>query len=453
MGRDPNPAVKRLQWVAERYSPDVLMLTADVLAEALGIHTTFLVNDEAAWQPAIAGPQRVETSILHRASTEFPQHTRYDRYLPWVAREMNRLRDDFIVGRRYSLGDTPVETLRWWRSSAAAQELRNRFRSIVDWAEAEKVDLNRYRADEAVEGADEWASLRDFGEVPQGLAVYTFDDGWSVQQLATQDQLNAESKIMQHCLENYEAKGGGDVSSSDGRDVWIYSLRDHKGHPHATLEWDLDDSYVSQLRGKQNDVPKPEYLERMIGFRLAYLDPIVAELGFETVDDPKGYDLFGKTPLLGTYSVRGAYGARRDARLLIYEELVPSQRGVKKADVFSPEKVDAANEELLGQFDSWWDGVDPPSGLTEDEFLAWEQQAQEDAWAETTSNADIGALVQADWAYRSLHWMVWRDHRALLDDNEDEMVQWLAGGRSSPTCRFLGQRAANVATLRKRLMP
>lgn len=479
--RRPNPAVKRLRWVAERYPTDVLMLTADALAEALGMHTTFIVTDAVTWGgsrlaiPVHDAPslEELHALILRRAQGELPKHTRYDRYLPWLAREIDRLRADYFAGRlpraddpSYGIPKASPEfpggiDPRWWMwggPGARAQELRNRFRGVVDWAEAEKVDLNRYRYEEAFDEAEDWAKLREIGDMPQGSVVYRFDDGWTVQQLSTQEQLDAEGDVMQHCVENYEAGETESVregvTSYDGRKVWIYSLRDPKGLPHSTLEFDIEDSYVSQLRGKQNDVPKPEYLERLVGFRTAILDPIVAERGFGPVLPPANYDQFGKSPLVAAYSVRGAYGAKPDAVMLVYKDA--AVRG--DAEVYMPEKVDAALDKLQQEFDQWWDTTDwdpPRRDLTDEEFYEWEQEAMRESFQETLSGTNLGETGENSEPYAPLFWLVLRDHGLVLDDTPDEMVNWMTEQQKwSPVCRFLGQRAANpVAELRDRLMP
>ena len=79
---------------------------------------------------------------------------------------------------------------------------------------------------------------------------------------------------MQHCVNEYRMDPDGEIFDPSGYKVWIFSLRDPKGRPHATMEfWVEDDAnpHVSQLRGKQNAAPKDEYLKRMVEFRLVEL--------------------------------------------------------------------------------------------------------------------------------------------------------------------------------------
>lgn len=458
--RSPNPLLPRMTHVGKQYGDYVTMATFGAWAEATGQHG---LREHLAriFHDSQDDSTRTLASLPRLAKDwRAPTDTRFDRYLPWAAREFNRMFKPYkrIAKREgfpafppgYDLASRTMVRLHpefdpyvgeLSALSLDTRYLQNRFRAIVDWAEAEGIDLNKYDWAAAAKESERWGEQRQLEEIPQGAVVYRFGDGWTIQQLSRQEQLDAESEIMQHCLEEYA--GTDPVISVDGREVWIYSLRDPTGAPHATMEWDLADSYVSQLRGKQNDIPKRDYLERMVGFRLEYLDPIVEEIGFTSVEDPKGYDLFQRTPLLGAYGARQAPGGKVGAPLLVYAEWAAGN-----AAVFTLGAVEEAIDRLQDSFDRRWLGAwEPPQGLTEDESLEWEEREQREAWNEMLSSADITELARDEEGPHALHWLVWRDHQAVLEDSEDEMVQWLAGGGWSPACRFLGQRAANKARL------
>lgn len=70
----------------------------------------------------------------------------------------------------------------------------------------------------------------------QGEVVYAFHDGYTMQKLTTAGQLQFEGDEMGHCVGDYarHVEDGGTI---------IYSLRDGKGNPHATMEVEALDGY------------------------------------------------------------------------------------------------------------------------------------------------------------------------------------------------------------------
>ena len=81
--------------------------------------------------------------------------------------------------------------------------------------------------------------------------VYKFKDGMFFAKLNSSQCLDREGKLMQHCVGSYadEVKHGN---------VVIYSLRDKKNQPHATLE--ARGKEVYQIKGKQNEAPVEKYI-------------------------------------------------------------------------------------------------------------------------------------------------------------------------------------------------
>jgi hypothetical protein len=205
-----NPTEKRLRWVAAQYPPDVLAMTAATFAEATGQDRISgrLVRyagemdaewgDRRDWRNATGDKDAQEAfDILGDQKDGFTAtlHTRFDRYLPWAAREFGRLRDHYKSG---------------WTKRDWDDKLHTQFRAIVDWAEAERVDLNRYDLRDALDAAEAWGEVREAAEIPQGRVVHRFSDGWTVQELNEQDALDAEGRVMQHCLDTYESDRGMD---------------------------------------------------------------------------------------------------------------------------------------------------------------------------------------------------------------------------------------------------
>ena len=94
--------------------------------------------------------------------------------------------------------------------------------------------------------------------------VHDFGDGYGVFKLTTKEALDHEGWEMGHCV----GQGAYDRGVVTG-DTAIFSLRDKFAKSHATIELDVTRSSIQQIKGKQNDHPKSEYMRRLAG----WLDP------------------------------------------------------------------------------------------------------------------------------------------------------------------------------------
>lgn len=268
-----------MRHVAKRYGDFATTKTFTAWAEAVGAHD-MLAHFRLAWVRIPGSVREVfisgdEGSFGHQLSSwRAPPASRFDAYLPWVAREFDRIYKPYgEVAKKLGLPAWPYASPGEHHPPSVAfvagmvvdrsNVLVQRFRSIVDWAEAEHVDLNKYDWEAALAEADRWGKARAFEEMSQGRVVFAFDDGWTVQELRAKRELEDEGEVMQHCV-------GESFEDVEANHVQIYSLRDPARQPHATMEWVVDGGYVSQLRGKQNVIPKREYLERILVFRDAY---------------------------------------------------------------------------------------------------------------------------------------------------------------------------------------
>ncbi len=115
--------------------------------------------------------------------------------------------------------------------------------------------------------AARWHDTLKFKEDPTGDyenkdVVYKFDNGFTIVDVNTENDLGVEGDKMGHCVGSY----CDDVAS--GRTT-IYSLRDARNEPHATIEV-LPPSYfyrdypptppkVDQIKGKGNEPPVEKY--------------------------------------------------------------------------------------------------------------------------------------------------------------------------------------------------
>ena len=461
-----NPLVPRMEYVAKTYGDWVTMATLSAWAEATGEHR---LREDIASEPKTTILQ--ELRDLHRRRSGMGMDTRFDRYLPWIAREFNRMwkfrlkasgfEDHMFSGmdmktmRAYP-GLYNLDALQQGEINALANEalrLRHAFRSIVDWAEAEKVDLNKYQWPQALSEAHAWGANRPADDVTQGRVVYTFDDGWTVQELRSEEQLKLEGAAMQHCVgeDAYE----GQVKS--GR-VRIFSLRDPKGHPHATMEWHAREEYVLQLKGKQNDSPKPEYLGRMVRFRL---DALPSTLARHLPDFKPGVRELFEEEYLGAWAIRQPGwetrkpSAQKEQTVVVYDVggsgFVPYDLGELN------ELVDETQANIEGSV-----GFDFQDDEEEDDEAAIKRRDKQVQmhlrdWAQETSLSGQdrpGPAPIRGTAYEPpLDWSVWQiTSRGPFGDTDDEMIQELRSEDMSIDSEFIPppQRSSAAANPRGR---
>jgi len=140
---------------------------------------------------------------------------------------------------------------------------------IIDWAVAESPDIMKFNFENAKKEADRWHGEMKVNEDSslatkyQSIPVHDFGDGWKIVKLTPQD-CEIEGELMGHCVEGYANQ------VANGR-TEIYSLRDPKNMPHATIEmatietytgrrWQDEDLYqVAQIQGKENNPPIDKY--------------------------------------------------------------------------------------------------------------------------------------------------------------------------------------------------
>ena len=89
------------------------------------------------------------------------------------------------------------------------------------------------------------------GEYKNKTVVHEFGNGFTIVDVDTEHDLETEGDLMGHCV------GGYCDDVADGV-VTIYSLRDKRNKPHATIEVTRSGS-VDQIKGKGNDAPAEKY--------------------------------------------------------------------------------------------------------------------------------------------------------------------------------------------------
>jgi len=103
--------------------------------------------------------------------------------------------------------------------------------------------------------------------------IMTFDDGYKIVQMLTENALDCESQEMGHCI----GHGSYDAELKSGDDLF-YSLRDANNKAHATLHVQKSDNSLLQCKGKENNPPVTKYLSYIQGF--------VEQKDFKLEEDP-----------------------------------------------------------------------------------------------------------------------------------------------------------------------
>ncbi|MCS4088445.1 PcfJ domain-containing protein [Rhizobium sp. BK176] len=157
---------------------------------------------------------------------------------------------------------------------------------IIDWLVAAKMRNEEWLSRVDSEGRPK--KLMKLGTVPQMVAeankamrkrlndgadlassegaelVHDCGGGYGIFKLTSASALDHEGFEMGHCV----GQGAYDQGVADGR-LAIFSVRDRFGKSHVTVEVDLLRQEVNQIKGKQNELPKAEYMRLLIG----WLDP------------------------------------------------------------------------------------------------------------------------------------------------------------------------------------
>jgi hypothetical protein len=93
-------------------------------------------------------------------------------------------------------------------------------------------------------------------------AVHDAGDGYVIYRLSTPEALDHEGRLMGHCV----GEGAYDYGLQSNF-LAVYSLRDRFGKSHVTIEIDNVKDEVLQIKGKQNEPPKADYMRRLIGWK------------------------------------------------------------------------------------------------------------------------------------------------------------------------------------------
>ncbi len=151
----------------------------------------------------------------------------------------------------------------------STQDIRYIVDFVVGSADAK---IEAYKTfDDAYKASQEWHETlsqdmdQDVEHRDDAQVIHDFKNGYKIVDLQQCD-LDAEGNAMGHCV------GGYDLSQGKK----IYSLRDARNKPHATIE--IEDSKVEQIKGKQNEPPIEKYAKMIRGWLKT------TSLNYETLD-------------------------------------------------------------------------------------------------------------------------------------------------------------------------
>lgn len=192
------------------------------------------------------------------------------RHIVWLGRQLVEIAKRFAGGRdprRIKEDEEGLERPEAYFDLATRDMSRRDIIQVVDWAIQTRPDLMQMTWNDAWTDSVNWhQELLEKAELEATEAyrdpskiVFRISNGWTVNRLAPED-CEIEGNLMGHCV------GGYSRAVAAGRSE-IYSLRDPRGEPHATVEMTRDERWsgqpsgltVLQIQGKQNREPIKEY--------------------------------------------------------------------------------------------------------------------------------------------------------------------------------------------------
>ena len=189
---------------------------------------------------------RIDLETLFSEEPRFSRSSPADPYIPWLAKKLLTQPGDHLAVSRYL----------------------DSFLKICTWAAENKIDLNKYTAEQALDASHDYVSKAErkarLMDDPENPVVYRFPDGYHVRELHTPAALRSDGEMVQNCLRH----GNYADTVANGEHI-LYSLRDASGMSHVDILYrtrsdDAEDEeakpFVEQVLGKQNTKPDAAYL-------------------------------------------------------------------------------------------------------------------------------------------------------------------------------------------------
>ena len=235
---------------------------ADVAALAAKTRRQLLEREDVQKLRAVKWYPESDAFVAPDESTYYDQLVGYltelpdegFKLFPWVVREFKKgaeNKDKRLVG---------IQS----RNVQHVEDIINGAIRWLIWAREHNAPTPDYmRKDFGLNEMENWVYEMDAQNAKEEWVdsepVYTFHDGWHIDKVGPED-VAKEGNMMGHCVGGY---------GSEARQGLIYSLRDPKGEPHVTIEFDRDPTSgvqqadILQAQGKQNRSPIAEYQEKL----------------------------------------------------------------------------------------------------------------------------------------------------------------------------------------------
>lgn len=128
-------------------------------------------------------------------------------------------------------------------------------------------NIKSLQAEEAFKQSEEWTKsltkkkLKKEGEGTDYIIIKEFDNGWFWADLISKNATETEGNKMGHCV------GGMSYwTAVQSGKTKIFSLRDPSNDPHCTIEYDIANQAIRQIKGKQNRAVISKYMPYVVAF-------------------------------------------------------------------------------------------------------------------------------------------------------------------------------------------
>lgn len=174
----------------------------------------------------------------------------------------------------------PDKFPKWLVEKASTQDIYSvdvgsllRFSHVVDYLNTLTSNVTNMSVEEAVKQTAKWdADLRkrkeDVSREKKTIAeetgvtvVYRLPNGYSFVSVDSKDALKREGDLMGHCV-----GGAGYYKQVKSGATKIYSLRDTNNKPHVTIEYNVRNKKIEQIKGKENEPPVKKYRPAVLKF-------------------------------------------------------------------------------------------------------------------------------------------------------------------------------------------
>lgn len=138
-------------------------------------------------------------------------------------------------------------------------KLKNFIKKCVSYLNSipDNKDLSRLSVKDLFSLTNKW---QEQVKVEKGVTlIHQYKNKYSWVELVQKEAIQKEGKLMNNCVGDYADAIRLEVKS-------IYSLRDEHGKPHCNLEMWRDKKVITQIRGKNNSIPKEKYLKYIQDF-------------------------------------------------------------------------------------------------------------------------------------------------------------------------------------------